>query len=62
MGGSSTATSTNRCWIWRWPCRGARPSVHDLDVAALQARRVVTERHCFGCTAGQGSSCGGATA
>ncbi|MEZ4466677.1 MAG: DUF3641 domain-containing protein [bacterium] len=41
---------------------GARPSVHDLDVAALQARRVVTERHCFGCTAGQGSSCGGATA
>jgi radical SAM/Cys-rich protein len=25
-------------------------------------RRVVTERHCFGCTAGAGSSCGGAVA
>jgi radical SAM/Cys-rich protein len=26
------------------------------------ARRVVTGRHCFGCTAGAGSSCGGAVA
>jgi radical SAM/Cys-rich protein len=26
------------------------------------ARRVVTDRHCFGCTAGAGSSCGGAVA
>ncbi|MDL2717456.1 MAG: arsenosugar biosynthesis radical SAM protein ArsS [Acidobacteriota bacterium] len=34
--------------------------VRDLDVAALAARRVVTRRHCFGCTAGAGSSCGGA--
>jgi radical SAM/Cys-rich protein len=40
---------------------GTRPTVHSVDVAALQARRIVTERHCFGCTAGQGSSCGGAT-
>jgi radical SAM/Cys-rich protein len=29
---------------------------------ALRARRVVTGPHCFGCTAGGGSSCGGATA
>ena len=29
---------------------------------ALAARRIVTGRHCFGCTAGAGSSCGGATA
>ena len=28
--------------------------------AAPAARRVVTGRHCFGCTAGAGSSCGGA--
>jgi hypothetical protein len=34
--------------------------VRDLDVAALAARTVVTRRHCFGCTAGAGSSCGGA--
>ena len=30
-------------------------------LARLAARRIVTARHCFGCTAGQGSSCGGAT-
>lgn len=39
-----------------------RPSVHDLDMQALAKRRIVTARHCFGCTAGQGSGCGGATA
>ena len=30
--------------------------------AALQQRRIATGPHCFGCTAGAGSSCGGATA
>lgn len=39
-----------------------RPHVADFDAAAWQARRVVTARHCYGCTAGAGSSCGGATA
>ncbi|MEZ4434261.1 MAG: arsenosugar biosynthesis radical SAM protein ArsS [bacterium] len=39
----------------------ARPHVADFDPATWQARRVVTDRHCFGCTAGAGSSCGGAT-
>ena len=37
-------------------------SVHDFDFGRWQSRRVVTKRHCFGCTAGAGSSCGGATA
>jgi radical SAM/Cys-rich protein len=37
-------------------------TVHDFDLERWQARRVVTRRHCFGCTAGAGSSCGGATA
>jgi radical SAM/Cys-rich protein len=36
--------------------------VRDLDPSALQRRRVVTARHCFGCTAGAGSSCGGSLA
>ena len=36
--------------------------VATLDPAAWLARRVVTARHCYGCTAGAGSSCGGATA
>ncbi|MDL1951517.1 radical SAM/Cys-rich domain protein [Acidobacteria bacterium ACD] len=41
--------------------RGGRPfHVRDLDAASLAAREVVTRRHCFGCTAGAGSSCGGA--
>ena len=42
-----------------------RPRVQDLratDIAALAERRIVTAPHCFGCTAGAGSSCGGATA
>ena len=43
-----------------WP-RGARPPVRDFDPVALAARTIRTARHCFGCTAGAGSSCGGAT-
>jgi radical SAM/Cys-rich protein len=39
-----------------------RPHVRDFDLEAWQARRIVTARHCYGCTAGAGSSCGGATA
>ena len=40
---------------------GDAMSVAEFDVAAWQSRRIVTRRHCFGCTAGSGSSCGGAT-
>ena len=36
--------------------------VSRFNLAAWQGRRIVTRRHCFGCTAGSGSSCGGATA
>ena len=36
--------------------------VADFDLDDWQARTVRTERHCYGCTAGAGSSCGGATA
>ena len=39
---------------------GAPAHIRDFDPAALAARRIVTGRHCFGCTAGAGSSCGGA--
>lgn len=31
-----------------------------FDLAQLQHRRIVTRNHCYGCTAGAGSSCGGA--
>lgn len=40
----------------------AAPHVRDFDLDAWQARTIVTARHCFGCTAGAGSSCGGQTA
>jgi len=43
---------------------GRRPHLAELDdagLAALLERRIVTARHCLGCTAGAGSSCGGAT-
>ena len=36
--------------------------VGDFDLEDWQARAVKTARHCYGCTAGAGSSCGGATA
>mgnify|MGYP002827726981 CR=1 FL=1 len=36
-------------------------TIHEFDFARFQSRRVRTDRHCFGCTAGSGSSCGGAT-
>jgi radical SAM/Cys-rich protein len=41
---------------------GRAAHIRDFDPAALQARAIVTARHCFGCTAGAGSSCGGAIA
>ena len=34
--------------------------VRNLDLEELRRRAIVTRRHCFGCTAGAGSSCGGA--
>ena len=41
----------------------ARAGLHvrDFDLAALERRAIVTGPHCFGCTAGAGSGCGGAT-
>jgi radical SAM/Cys-rich protein len=36
--------------------------IRDFDVAALAGRGIVVNQHCYGCTAGAGSSCGGTTA
>lgn len=36
--------------------------IFQLDLEALHGRPIQVDRHCFGCTAGNGSSCGGATA
>ncbi len=35
--------------------------IRHFDPEAFAQRRIVTAPHCFGCTAGAGSSCGGAT-
>jgi radical SAM/Cys-rich protein len=35
-------------------------TIKDFDPAKFDKRRIVTASHCFGCTAGSGSSCGGA--
>ncbi len=34
----------------------------DFDMASLRNREIVLNQHCYGCTAGAGSSCGGALA
>ena len=39
---------------------GAPDRLESFDQKALTTRRIVTGFHCFGCTAGQGSSCSGA--
>lgn len=36
--------------------------IQDFNLAWLEQRNIVVGRHCFGCTAGAGSSCGGAIA
>lgn len=36
--------------------------IKDWDQLILKNRNIVVNQHCFGCTAGSGSSCGGATA
>jgi radical SAM/Cys-rich protein len=41
--------------------RGRPATIFDFDFAALLARHIRFDAHCFGCTAGAGSSCGGAT-
>jgi len=37
-------------------------TIKEFDLAALERRRIVIGDHCYGCTAGAGSSCGGALA
>jgi radical SAM/Cys-rich protein len=39
---------------------GRRPHIRDFDPELLARRNIMTARHCFGCTAGAGSSCSGA--
>ena len=40
----------------------APQTINEFDPEKLATRRIVTGAHCFGCTAGAGSSCGGVVA
>jgi len=43
------------------PCAPEVPGhIDEFDLAALSSRRIILENHCYACTAGAGSSCGGA--
>ncbi len=41
-------------------CQPTSKQITDFNYAVLSKRKIATGEHCFGCTAGQGSSCGGA--
>jgi hypothetical protein len=51
----------NQMLNWRVN-HGAPNTIWDFDFDKLMARQIVFGSHCYGCTAGAGSSCGGATA
>lgn len=40
---------------------GAPSHLREFDISMLSKRQIVTGIHCYGCTAGAGSSCGGGT-
>ena len=45
------------------PLAGAEETIWDVeDLRVLEGRLVTTAEHCFACSAGAGSSCGGALA
>ncbi len=41
---------------------GRRARIEEFDPEEFRKRRIVTARHCYGCTAGCGAGCGGQTA
>lgn len=51
----------NQMLNWRVN-HGTPNTIWDFDFEKLMSRRIVFGEHCYGCTAGAGSSCGGATA
>lgn len=40
---------------------GSASHVADFNMKELESRTIILNQHCYGCTAGAGSSCGGAT-
>jgi len=50
----------NQMLKMQWRDTGRALSLWDINPAAVENREILTGDHCFGCTAGAGSSCGGA--
>ena len=52
----------NQMLKMQWSRSGGSEGLHlwDVDPAQVENREILTGDHCFGCTAGAGSSCGGA--
>ena len=50
----------NQMLKMQWREAGHALSLWDIDPNAVENREILTGDHCFGCTAGAGSSCGGA--
>jgi radical SAM/Cys-rich protein len=52
----------NQMLKMQWSRNGGSDGLHlwDVDPATVENRDILTGDHCFGCTAGAGSSCGGA--
>jgi radical SAM/Cys-rich protein len=40
----------------------SKQTIFEFDINLLKIRRIMIDNHCFGCTAGSGSSCGGIVA
>lgn len=43
-------------------CRSENQHISNFNIETLQKRSIIIDQHCYGCTAGAGSSCGGQTA
>ena len=50
----------NQMLKMQWRDADRSLSLWDIDPAEVEHREILTGDHCFGCTAGAGSSCGGA--
>jgi radical SAM/Cys-rich protein len=50
----------NQMLKMQWRDGDRRLQLWDIDPAEVENREILTADHCFGCTAGAGSSCGGA--
>jgi radical SAM/Cys-rich protein len=58
---TSSGASEDQQWGERRPSGGGARTIWELDDLGTLARKpIATASHCFGCTAGSGSSCGGA--